>query len=129
MCEERLGPLDEGGPIHYFILEAVCMAIFTSEFLLRLASSPATIGLRKFLTAIPNWIDVFAIAPFYIDLIILQVASGSIKFLAVLRIIRLSRIVRVLKFSKSISGVMVLGRTVYKSFSAMVLIVCVSLFM
>ena len=39
---------------------------------------------------------------------------GDVNGLEVLRILRLSRIFRVLKFSKSISGVMVLARTVFK---------------
>ena len=113
-------------------LDAVCIGVFTLEFVLRLAASPATIGLNNFLCSAFNWIDVIAIAPFYVD-VLLTVAQadtgGGLKSLAVLRIVRLARVLRVLKFSKSISWVMVLIRTVYKSLSAMVLIIAVSLIM
>ena len=45
MCDERKDPLTEpGGPVHYFIAEAVCMGCFTIEFVLRMFASPATIG-------------------------------------------------------------------------------------
>ena len=83
--------------MQFFVLEAVCIGCFSLEFVLRLLASPATIGLGAFLHSIPNWIDIFAIAPFYVDLIIMNFTSGDIGFLAVLRIIRLSRIFRVLK--------------------------------
>lgn len=71
-----------------------------------------------------NWIDVVAILPFYVDLIFLAVGPGGSggKVLGVLRIVRLTRVLRVLKFSKSLSGIVVLVRTVAKSVSAMVLI-------
>ena len=45
-----------------------------------------------------------------------------LQVLGVLRIVRLTRVLRVLKFSKSLSGIVVLMRTVVKSGSAMVLI-------
>lgn len=93
------------------------MGIFTLEFFLRLLASPATIGLKAFLTQVtarqsarpspmcpsdvrlrlryrvlrvvtqvPNWVDVLAIAPFYVDLIVSQFANGAdVKFLAVCR--------------------------------------------
>ena len=132
VCAERLDWFEEGGPIHFFVMDAVCIGVFTLEFVLRLAASPATIGLNTFLCSAFNWIDVIAIAPFYVD-VLLTVAQadtgGGLKSLAVLRIVRLARVLRVLKFSKSISWVMVLIRTVYKSLSAMVLIIAVSLIM
>jgi len=126
VCEERKEPLDQGGPVHYFVMDAICIGCFTIEFLLRLLSSPATIGLGAFLSSVPNWIDVVAIVPFYIDIIVLLAAPGAAagggRVLAVLRIVRLTRVLRVLKFSKSLSGIVVLVRTVAQSGSAMALI-------
>merc|ERR1719271_740736 len=71
------------------------------------------------------------------DLVFLAISSGNdddsmasgASFLRVLRIVRLTRIVRVLKFSKSISGVMVLLRTVGKSMGSFALLVCFCVFM
>ena len=96
------------------------------------SASPATIGLGAFLTSLPNWVDVVAILPFYVDLFILLSGSSGgsdVKIMQILRIVRLSRIMRVLKFSKALSGVIVLGRTLVKSMSAMSLIVVISLIM
>ena len=93
MCAERKDPLDDGGPLHLFVMEAFCIAIFTVEFLLRLLSAPATIGMRTFACSVPNWIDFFAIAPFYVDIVIMHASTGGdVKFLAVMRLVRLSRI-------------------------------------
>jgi hypothetical protein len=134
LCVKRLEPLDPGGPIHYFLLDAVCIGIFTLEFLLRMMAAPVTVGMTSFLTSPANIIDVIAILPFYIDLAVFLALSGTSEgtganVLRVLRIIRLSRVFRVLKFSKSLSGVMVLFRTVAKSLPAMALIAAFSIFM
>ena len=73
VCRKRLEPLEAGGPFHFFVLETICIFTFTMEFLLRMLASPATIGLRTFLTTVPNLIDLVAIIPFYIDLIMFAV--------------------------------------------------------
>jgi hypothetical protein len=130
VCLEKKDPFEPGGPIHYFVMDAVCMSVFTLEFLLRMLASPAAIGLGAFWCDVQNWIDLIAILPFYLDLVMLAAgAPPADSPLGVLRIVRLSRIVRVLKFSKSISSFIVLGRTIFKSISAMVLIVVFSLIM
>jgi len=107
-------------------MDAVCIGVFTIEYVLRLFASPATIGLGAFLSSVPNWIDLVAILPFYVDLVVMAAApnadAGGGKVLGVLRIVRLTRVLRVLKFSKSLSGIVVLVRTVAQSGSAMMLI-------
>uniref|UniRef100_A0A7S2IQL4 Ion transport domain-containing protein n=1 Tax=Haptolina brevifila TaxID=156173 RepID=A0A7S2IQL4_9EUKA len=123
VCLRKLEPFEEGGPIHFFVLDAICIGLFTIEFVLRMLSAPATIGMKAFLLSLANWIDLFAILPFYIDILLLLTASASdLKVLGILRIVRLTRILRVLKFSKSLRGIVVLVRTLIKSGSAMVLI-------
>lgn len=134
VCSKRLEPLEPGGPFHFFLMDAVCIGCFTIEFILRMVASPATVGLAAFCTSIANLIDLVAILPFYIDLILYAALHGAndgggANFLRVLRIIRLSRVIRVLKFSKSLSGVMVLFRTVAKSLPALALIAAFSIFM
>ena len=90
-------------------------------------------GFKAFAVNIANIVDLVAILPFYIDVAIYLSAaargSGSAQVLRVLRIIRLSRVARVLKFSKNLSGVIVLFRTLYKSLAAMGLILFFSIFM
>jgi len=131
VCNYKPEVWEENGPFHYWIMDACCIGAFTVEFVLRMIAAPATIGLRSFFFAVTNWVDVVAIAPFYIDLLLMRIIglgqAHNIKVLAVLRMIRLLRVVRVLKFSKSISSTIVLARTIYKSIPAMVLIGCVSI--
>jgi len=128
VCPKRLEPLEPGGPVHFFVMDAFCIGIFTIEFVARMLCSPATVGLRTFMLSLANWIDVIAIVPFYIDIVFILAASESdLKVLAILRIVRLTRVLRVLKFSKSLRGIVVLMRTVVKSGSAMALILTFAL--
>ena len=127
VCRARLEPFDEGATTEktYFILDALCIAVFSLEFLLRLFSCPVTIGLRAFIKLKANWIDLVAIVPFYIDVIVMlsspDGANGA-RWLAVLRVVRLTRVLRVIKFSQSLSGIVVLVRTLSSSGSAFGLI-------
>lgn len=106
VCPKRLEPLEPGGPVHFFVMDAFCIGIFTIEFVARMLCSPATVGLRTFMLSLANWIDVIAIVPFYVDVVFIMAAAESdLKVLAILRIVRLTRILRVLKFSKSLRGV------------------------
>ena len=127
VCRERLEPFDEGATTEktYFILDALCIAVFSLEFLLRLFSCPVTIGLRAFIKSKANWIDLVAIVPFYVDVIVMfsspDGANGA-RWLAVLRVVRLTRVLRVIKFSSSLSGIVVLVRSISSSGSAFGLI-------
>lgn len=47
VCLKKLEPFDDGGPIHYFIMDAICIGTFTVEFLCRIAAAPATIGVHR----------------------------------------------------------------------------------
>ena len=85
-----------------FILEASCIAIFTVEFLVRLFSTP---NLRDFWTSFYTWVDVLAIAPFYVGVC---VAGNAGEFLVVLRVLRLLRLLRMLKLGRQFEAVQVL---------------------
>jgi len=113
--------------LSYFVIESVCIGAFTLEFLCRLFASPATVGLRAFCSPFSaNMIDLLAIVPYYIEISFL-VSSGSsgsgANALALLRIVRLTRVLRIVKKSKSLSGLLVLLRTLLKSFVAVLMIV------
>jgi Ion transport protein len=54
----------------FFLVESVCVAWFTVEFLLRLVSCPSK---RGFCRDVMNIFDVLAILPFFVTLITMQV--------------------------------------------------------
>lgn len=93
-----------------YILESSCISWFTFELIMRFAVSPEK---RKFFFRALNFIDFIAIVPFYIALFISS--RSAVIPLYILRILRLSRVFRVLKFSRYITTMKVLGKTVRES--------------
>lgn len=84
----------------WYISEAVCISIFTVEAVLRLVSCPSK---RAYLSSPMNLIDLVAILPFYLEIIVKAAAGGGdaeVPGLAVFRVVRLVRVFRLLKVSK-----------------------------
>ena len=98
----------------FFIVETICVAWFTVEFILRLVTCPSK---RQFCLGIMNIFDILAILPFFIILIIQQTEgncetakkSGSFVFIRVLRVFR------IFKLSKHSQGLRILGLTIKTS--------------
>jgi len=78
-----------------------------------------------FFTGLANIIDIVAILPWYIEIVIASLAGEgtSLSFLSVLRIIRIFRIARLFKFSKNLQGLMILARTLQKSATALAMLI------
>eukprot|EP00928_Gymnodinium_smaydae_P042461 TRINITY_DN28590_c0_g3_i1.p1 TRINITY_DN28590_c0_g3~~TRINITY_DN28590_c0_g3_i1.p1 ORF type:complete len:841 (+),score=69.98 TRINITY_DN28590_c0_g3_i1:94-2616(+) len=97
-CEPR--PFEDFG-----IVETVCVVIFTIEYLIRLAFAHSdvesgTSGLRRtFSYSISplNIIDLLAILPYYIDLLL---PSGNGAWMGVLRLFRILRLFKMAKHNK-----------------------------
>ena len=100
-------------------IETFCIMVFTTEYVLRLLSSPAGPGVVAYLLNIANVIDFISILPWYIELI---VSGGSLDVLSVLRLIRLTRITRIFKMSKNFQGLLVLFTTLRKSAAALLML-------
>lgn len=104
----------------FFIIETCCIVWFTSELLIRFASSPDKLGFFK---NIMNLIDIMAIVPYFITLgtVIADAdeqksASGNQAMsLAILRVIRLVRVFRIFKLSRHSKGLQILGQTLKAS--------------
>ena len=81
------------------VIELICVAFFTLEFLLRFLNAP---NKARFFRNAMNWIDIFAIIPFYIncfqeqidDMVILGKAGKTLKLLRVLRITSIFKLIR-----------------------------------
>ena len=78
----------------FFIMEAFCIACFTAEFIARICTTP---DLRGYFWDRMNQVDVVAILPFYLELILANVAIPG---LSVFRVVRLVRVFRLFKVSR-----------------------------
>ncbi|MDA9097443.1 ion transporter [bacterium] len=78
----------------FFIMEAVCISLFTAEFIARITTTP---DLNKYFYDRMNVVDVVAIAPFYLEL---ALANVDIPGLSVFRVVRLVRVFRLFKVSR-----------------------------
>lgn len=115
-------------------LEASFISVFTLEYICKLISADNKLGfVRDFM----NIIDLLAILPFYINLILEASLSdgggGDIVYLAVLRAMRLFRVFRVLKLGKYFQAIQMVGTTIIRSGTALmtllfIAVICTVLF-
>ena len=87
--------------------EAACIAWFTFEYCARLIASPRKL---QFLYQPLNMIDLVAIIPFYIMLVLKQ-TNTNVSSLSILRVLRLVRVFRIFKLSRYSKGLKILGYT------------------
>lgn len=76
-------------------LEIICISCFTVEIMLRIYSCPS---LKSYFQDSMNMIDIIAVVPFYLELMLMGV---DIPGFAVFRVVRLVRVFRLLKMSRS----------------------------
>ena len=88
----------------------VCYIWFSLEFVVRLLSCASK---KNFFKSLLNWIDLIAILPFYIQLIL--ESQTQMTPLSVLKILRIFRIARILKVSRYSRGMRALIYTLYAS--------------
>jgi len=95
------GEINKEAEAVFFKLEAVFIAIFTAEFLTRFYCVPEKC---RMLAQPMNIVDVLAIAPFYITLILAAIVDTSqLKILRLLRIIRVFRVLKLAKYNRSLA--------------------------
>ncbi|CAF0941967.1 unnamed protein product [Didymodactylos carnosus] len=91
----------------FFVIQTFCIISFTTEFIVRLMSTPRYLNYIKDLM---NWIDVLAIIPYYITLGIMLAGKqddinantyGGLKFLRLLRFVRIFKLYRVFRIFKT----------------------------
>jgi hypothetical protein len=109
----------------FFLIEVICNSIFTFEFILRLIASPFRV---KFMRKFSNIIDIIAIFPFWITIILRNTITedsslAGFSNLYILRILRLTRVLRVLKLSRHIKSINIMGRILYECFYEVYIII------
>ena len=101
----------------FAVLEALCVAIFTGEYIVRLATSHAAaewgegsafVKTCRYVRSPLNLIDLVAILPSYLE----WLSSGA-GDLAVLRILRLARVLRIFKIAKFNADLQVLHACIH----------------
>ncbi|KAL4680851.1 hypothetical protein H8959_022792 [Pygathrix nigripes] len=120
-----------------FIVESVCVGWFSLEFLLRLIQAPSKFA---FLRSPLTLIDLVAILPYYITLLVDGAAAGRRKTGAgnsyldkvglVLRVLRALRILYVMRLARHSLGLQTLGLTARRctrEFGLLLLFLCVAI--
>ncbi|TNN14789.1 Potassium voltage-gated channel protein [Schistosoma japonicum] len=100
------------------IIETICISWFTLEYVLRLWCSP---NKWKFLKRILNIIDLIAILPFYIHVLLIEVVTRhhneSLHSLRkIVQVFRILRILRIFKLARHSTGLQALGYTFKRSY-------------
>ncbi|KAM5173021.1 A-type voltage-gated potassium channel KCND2 [Mantella aurantiaca] len=97
-------PCGERYVMAFFCLDTACVMIFTVEYLLRLAAAPSR---YRFVRSVMSIIDVVAIMPYYIGLVMTNNEDVSGAFVT----LRVFRVFRIFKFSRHSQGLRILGYT------------------
>ncbi|XP_061570829.1 potassium voltage-gated channel subfamily D member 2-like [Cololabis saira] len=88
----------------FFCLDTACVMIFTVEYVLRLLAAPSR---ARFVRSVMSVIDVVAIMPYYIGLVMTDNEDVSGAFVT----LRVFRVFRIFKFSRHSAGLRILGYT------------------
>ena len=103
-------------------IEAVCIIIFTVEYVAKISTAP---NRRTFFWGPMNLIDLIAIVPFYLEIIIIAASGGGSSGAptGLLRLFRLFRVFRVLKLGARMKKLEVVASAVYDSLDMMGMLV------
>ncbi|EDO46155.1 predicted protein, partial [Nematostella vectensis] len=80
----------------FFTVDSVCVAVFTAELSVRFYVCPKK---KKFFKGVMNVIDILAVIPYYISLIV-ESFGGDTSFLQILKVLRVLRILKLTRNSR-----------------------------
>ena len=120
----------------FTIIEMVYMLWFSLEYFIRLISCPSK---RKFFQKVMNWVDILAIIPYFITIILYLVELQGeevdedaenasdvrriAQFFRLLRIVKTMRIIRIFKLAKHSTGLQALGLTFRSNYQELGLLI------
>lgn len=95
-CKEINEYMEERGFV-YFLLESLCVGVFTFEYIMRFITAPSRWAyVKEFMSVI----DLLSVLPYYVGLILERVLGTSVESLGALVLLRVLRVFRVLKFTR-----------------------------
>ena len=111
------------------IIDHVVITFFTIEYLVRLVCSPRKI---KFMTAAMNLVDVMAIMPFYVSLLLegledFEIIGKAGKIIRLVRIMRILRIYKLVRHFAGLQSLLITLQQAYKELGLLVFLVGVAL--
>ncbi|XP_055041170.1 A-type voltage-gated potassium channel KCND3 isoform X3 [Misgurnus anguillicaudatus] len=104
MPNQKDVPCGERYTVAFFCMDTACVMIFTVEYLMRLFAAPSR---YRFMRSVMSIIDVVAILPYYIGLVMTNNEDVSGAFVT----LRVFRVFRIFKFSRHSQGLRILGYT------------------
>lgn len=117
---ETVPEIYAASPTAWAVLEVVCSAIFTLEYLGRLAvCEEAGQTYLSFVLTPMNIFDLMAVVPFYIELVQTEILGGDDSpALRIFRLVRLARVIRIFKLGRYATGMRLFGEALAGSTTA-----------
>ncbi len=102
------------------ILEGICVAWFSVELAIRFITCPSKC---QFIKNIMNWIDLMAIVPYFVEIIVDKMTKTEHDSIMFLQVIRVIRVFRIIKLAKHNMGLQILGHTLKASIRELFLLI------
>jgi len=130
LCIETMDQYkNDTAELHLFIVESICVFVFTMEYIGRISLSHEKLN---FIVEPMNIVDLVAIVPYFITLLLtygFHMTADELASLGVVRLVRLVRIFRILKLAKNMPTLKIIVKAVVESLSSLTLMLFILLVM